>query len=769
LLFFFERFFSMADDGGLPTPTEAMQEEEEATEEEAMQVETEAESDAYVCGANESGQLGVPPTDTLLAPLSLSSLSAGVRVAQVALGFCHSLWRSDEGQVYAAGDNASGQCGVHQPDVLAAPLRLEALATKTVTWVAAGFSHSAVVTSDGALLTFGESDYGQCGHGEAAPLDVRRPRLVRASFGPLASVSCGGVHTLALDRYGGVWTFGCGLHGELGLGDFESRTLPTLVSAVSSSVVVCLAAGERHSLAVCMQGRVLAWGCGKHGALGLPLLSPSDAGLAVPRPVPALAGRVALQVCAGSDWSCVLLQGGHVMQWGRGVRPAGESGAASASAAGAGDNPVGESATDETERRSGVTDGLFSEPRLFSEPADLSSEPASSGCGTPVPVPLPGFARFIAAGHSHGLVLVGGANRALGEADADSRDVLPPPAVYSWGVGRHGEPSISGASLDRPALLPLPAGARPRAVAAGGHGSIILTGAGEEVPNPPRPYVLSAKGAKRLAEEGRWAELAQEAGAVLSSVALVAACFGRGGAGVGEGKGVVGDAVAGDVSNGPSPPRLSPAPSGQRDASPPRRQPLPPSLGKVSAFDSAGLEATYVILMRTYDSAPEVVASLRSSIPRLLARLTPLLQAPPPPNGSAPAAVAMLALLQNPMLSHASEETHAISLGKLVGALSHERREVAVAMLATAPPEVRARARPSRARILLGTHFPARRTPVNPLCPFVPIRPTSHLAPLPTSLRPPLRPFLHTPRCPSRRCATSRRAPPLGCFTPLHS
>ena len=563
-------------------------------------METEEEVEAYVCGANESAQLGVPASDALLSPLAVQRLLEGVRVSHVALGFCHSLWLSDEGQVYAVGDNASGQCGVHRPEILSAPVRLEALSTKTVAWVTAGFSHSAAVTVDGELLTFGASDYGQCGHGDDSALDVRRPRLVRGQFGSIASAACGGVHTLVVTRQGGLWAFGCGLHGELGLGTFESRSSPTLVTALATTLVLAAAAGERHSLAISMAGEVLAWGCRKHGALGLPSISlaPSDAGLSVPRAVPAMSGKRAVQVCAGSDWSCAMLDNGSVYVWGRGVRvsatsytstPSTALGAASGSHIDIG----GDQATPPASAGDSISVEAMCARRTLSGEAGAGGfvdATSTSGSATPVRLSLPGPARAIAVGHSHGLALIDEGGW-LGEAKGDSKR----PLVYAWGVGKHGELGC-GSSLERsrPEPLPLPTWAEPRAIGAGGHGSIVLTGAAAEgAYQPPSPYSLSAATAKSMAEASRWAELAEATGAVFSSVALVLACFG-GGLGGTTGK------------NGTD---CAPTLAGGAD-----------SVGKEGSapFCSAALEETYVTLMRTYESAPEVLAALRASIPRLL-------------------------------------------------------------------------------------------------------------------------------------------------------
>jgi len=67
-----------------------------------------------------------------------------------------------------------------------------------------------------------------------------------------------------------------------------------------------------------------------------------------------------------------------------------------------------------------------------------------------------------------------------------------------------------------------------------------------------------------------------------------------------------------------------------------------------------------VTLMRTYEAAPPVVAALRASIPRLLSHLGGEIEA-----AQGAQTVALLALLQNPLLSHSSEEANALTLAGL--------------------------------------------------------------------------------------------------------
>jgi len=110
------------------------------------------------------------------------------------------------------------------------------LKDKVVTQVACGDSHTVCVTTEGAVFSWGLGTDGKLGLGNADR------RLVPCAV-DLGSVRCiqvaaGAAHTAAVTRDGSVYSWGSSKHGQLGLGDTSAKSIPTFVRAMEMQVVV---------------------------------------------------------------------------------------------------------------------------------------------------------------------------------------------------------------------------------------------------------------------------------------------------------------------------------------------------------------------------------------------------------------------------------------------------------------------------------------------------------------------------------------------------
>ena len=72
---------------------------------------------------------------------------------------------------------------------------------------------------------------------------------------------------MALTTTGELYAWGDGDSGQLGHGNKENLAVPRVVDGIGA--VVGIAGGTRHSLVTTAEGRVLAFGYGGNGQLGL--------------------------------------------------------------------------------------------------------------------------------------------------------------------------------------------------------------------------------------------------------------------------------------------------------------------------------------------------------------------------------------------------------------------------------------------------------------------------------------------------------------------
>lgn len=129
------------------------------------------------------------------------------------------------------------------------------------------------------MYTWGHAGNGRLGVGASERLAVPErekylfpvPQVIK-TLEPVKQISCGADHTVA---YGasGVWSWGCGSGGKLGLGDTLDRTDPCLVPRLRGKFVTQVVAATWHSMALVYYppmfggGWVYTWGSGYHGQL----------------------------------------------------------------------------------------------------------------------------------------------------------------------------------------------------------------------------------------------------------------------------------------------------------------------------------------------------------------------------------------------------------------------------------------------------------------------------------------------------------------------
>lgn len=85
------------------------------------------------------------------------------------------------------------------------PARVEAFDDLNVKTLRVGLRHSAVITEDGQLYTFGNGNWGVLGHGNENDINFKKPKLVDSldKAGVKAvDVQLGHYHTIVLDDKG---------------------------------------------------------------------------------------------------------------------------------------------------------------------------------------------------------------------------------------------------------------------------------------------------------------------------------------------------------------------------------------------------------------------------------------------------------------------------------------------------------------------------------------------------------------------------------------
>jgi alpha-tubulin suppressor-like RCC1 family protein len=304
-------------------------------------------------GRNFEGQLGLADAlnrgdgpgemgDNLLAV----DLGAGRTVTQLTAGSQYTCAVLDNGDAKCWGDNDAGQLGLEdsiprggQAGEMGDALPVVNLGggPKAVE-LSAGSRNTCARRADGSAKCWGSNTVGELGLGKTGTegnepgemgdvLPALNLGLGRHAVELRASTTYACVR---LDN-GAVKCWGYNFDGQLGLGDTDSRgDEPGEVGDALASVdlgtgvaVVQLTTGGRHACARFANGTVKCWGRNTHGQLLLGDIDnrgdqPGEMGVAL-SPVNLGTGRTAVEVAAGANHTCAILDNGVVKCWGQNI------------------------------------------------------------------------------------------------------------------------------------------------------------------------------------------------------------------------------------------------------------------------------------------------------------------------------------------------------------------------------------------------------------------------------------------------------------------
>lgn len=223
----------------------------------------------YAWGLATDGQLGLPGTEECVrVPRNIRSLSE-IQIVQVACGYYHSLALSKGSEVFSWGQNKYGQLGLgYEYKKQTSPQMIKSLLGIPFAQIAAGGAHSFVLTLSGAIFGWGRNKFGQLGLNDDNDRYV--PTLLKSLRSQkVVHICCGEDHTAALTKEGGVFTFGAGGYGQLGHNSTSHEINPRKVFELMGSVVTQITCGRQHTTAfVPSSGRIYSFGLGGNGQLG---------------------------------------------------------------------------------------------------------------------------------------------------------------------------------------------------------------------------------------------------------------------------------------------------------------------------------------------------------------------------------------------------------------------------------------------------------------------------------------------------------------------
>lgn len=272
------------------------------------------DDDVYAIGSNCSSCLGLGDSHSSFEPRKVDVLCKK-KIIDIAFGSGpHVLAVSSDGEIYSWGHNGYCQLGNGGSTQGLSPSLINTnVLGKKVTKVACGSHHSMALTQDGEIYAWGQNNCGQVGSGTTT--NQPTPRKVMAVIGSkmAISIACGQTSSMCLMENGEVYGWGYNGNGQLGLGNNVNQPNPCRVQQLQGIIISQLVCGYAHTLALSDEGILYTWGANSYGQLG----TGNKANQVSPTKV--MANERVVEVAAShyTHISSAMTETGQVYMWGQ--------------------------------------------------------------------------------------------------------------------------------------------------------------------------------------------------------------------------------------------------------------------------------------------------------------------------------------------------------------------------------------------------------------------------------------------------------------------
>ncbi len=247
---------------------------------------------------------------------------------EVSLGSTHSAAITTEGRLFTWGYNLYGDLGNGTNETGYVPTEITASfnlnPAETITKVALGTDHSLAITSEGRVFTWGWNIYGQLGNDSFFNQNVPTEITTRFLLNPgetVVDASLGYYHSLVLTSEGRIFAWGSNETGQLGNGLTDNSNVPLNITSyfglAEGETIVKITAGDFHNFAITSTNRVFAWGYNSFGQIGDDTLVDKSTPVEITSNFALGVNETVISVSAGSYHSSALTSEGRIFTWGK--------------------------------------------------------------------------------------------------------------------------------------------------------------------------------------------------------------------------------------------------------------------------------------------------------------------------------------------------------------------------------------------------------------------------------------------------------------------